>query len=364
MSGPRVLLVEDGTYQSVLRVMLDPRAPDDLRAAYARMLQHEMADFDGWCARVRAEVPALFPCDVRLAATPAELRAGLRDADAVVVESMHIGADELAAAPRLRVVQKYGAVPDNIDLAACAARGVAVRLLQRRANASCAEHALAMMLMLARQLNRINGLISAAQLQAAGFAPAVGADAFDSRVPGSGWACVAPLGILRDSTLGIVGLGEIGRELASRAAAFGMRLLYTQRRRLAEADERRFGARYLPLDDLLAQSDWVSLHVPETDQTRGMIGAAQLARMKRGARLINVSRARLVERGALLAALACGQLGGFALDAQYEEPGRADDELLRFPNVILTPHSAGQPRTIGLEDFRELANGIARVLAA
>ncbi len=364
MSSPRLLLVEDGTYQNVLRVMLDPGAPDDLRAAYAHMLRHEMADFEGWCAEVRAEVPALYPCAVRLVATPDELRAGLREADAVVVESLRIGADELAGAPRLRVVQKYGAVPDNIDLAACAARGVAVRLLHRRANASCAEHALAMMLMLARQLNRVSGLISVPQLQAAGFPPAVGADAFDPRVPGSGWARVAPLAILRDSTLGIVGLGEIGRALAPRAAAFGMRLVYTQRHRLSDAEEQRFGVRYLPMDELLAHADWVSLHVPETDDTRGMIGAPELACMKRGARLINVSRARLVERTALLAALASGHLGGFALDAQYEEPGRADDELLRFPNVILTPHTAGQPRTLGLADFRELVNGMARVLAA
>lgn len=364
MSGARVLLVEDGPYQQVLRVILDPRAPGDLRAAFARMLEHEMPDFDAWCARVRGEVPGLFPCEVRMAASQDELRAQLADADAVMVEALQFGADELQRAPRLRVVQKYGAVLDNIDVAACAARNVAVRNLHRRANASCAEHALAMMLMLARQLHRINGLISAGQLRAAGFSPAVDADAYDRRVPGSGWARVAPLAILRDSTLGIVGLGEIGRELAPRAAAFGMRVCYTQRHRLPEGEERRVGAAYLPLEELLARSDWISLHVPETDATRGMIGAAQLARMKRGARLINVSRARLVERSALLEALQSGRLGGFALDAQYEEPGRAGDELLHFPNVILTPHTAGQPRTIGLEDFRELINGIAQVLAA
>jgi phosphoglycerate dehydrogenase-like enzyme len=364
MSATRVLLVEDDAYPRVLRVILDPKSPDDLRAAFAQMIAHELPDFDGWCSQLRAEVPALYPCEVRMVKSQEELRTQLSDADAVMVESLLIGQDELARAPRLRVVQKYGAVLDNIDTAACAERGVSVRTLRRRANAACAEHALAMMLMLARQLHKINGLISIEQLKAAGFAPAVGADAYDPRVPGSGWARVTPLRILRDSTLGIVGLGEIGRELALRAAAFGMRVVYTQRHRLHENEEREFSASFLPLDALLAESDWVSLHVPETAATRGMIGAAQLAMMKRGAGLINVARARLVDRGALIAALESGQLGGCALDAQYEEPGRADDELLQFDNVILTPHTAAQPRTIGLEDFREVIFGIAQALSA
>ena len=364
MSERRVLLVEDDPYPRVLRVILDPNAPDDLRAAFAHMLAHEMPDFREWCSQVRIEAAGLYPCEVRMVASTEELLARLPEADVVMVESLGIGAAELARAPRLKVVQKYGAVLDNIDGAACAARGIAVRTLHRRANAACAEQALAMMLMLAHQLHRLNGLISAEQLRAAGYAPAVDAEAFDKRVPGSGWARVAPLGILRDKTLGIVGFGEIGRELAVRAAAFGMQIVYTQRHRLSEADERRYGARYLSLDELLAASAWVSLHVPENESTRGMIGAPQLARMKRGARLINVSRARLVDREALIAALESGRLGGFALDAQYEEPGSADDPLLRFPNVILTPHTAGQPRTLGLADFREAIIGIAQALRA
>jgi phosphoglycerate dehydrogenase-like enzyme len=364
MSTLPVLLVEDDPYPNILRVVLDPAAPHDLAGAFARMLAHELPDFGGWCAQVRREADGLYPCQVRMVKTQEQLRAGLADADAVVVEALTIGAAELALAPRLRAVQKYGAVTGNIDATACAARGVAVLTLRRRANAACAEHALAMMLMLARQLHRISGRISVEQLRAAGYAPAVDAAAYDPRVPGSGWARVAPLAILRDATLGIIGLGETGRELALRAAAFGMRVLYTQRHRLGADDEHRFSARWLPLDELLAAADWVSLHVPETAATRGMISAAQFAQMKPGARLINVSRARLVGRDALIAALESGRLGGFALDAQYEEPGTADDRLLEFSNVILTPHTAAQPRTIGLEDFREIIGGLARALAA
>ena len=364
MSGRPVFLVEDDPYPRILRVILDPQAPADLRAAFERMLAHEMPDFSDWCSQLRIEAAGLFPCVVRMVKSQEELRAQLSTADAVMVESLHIGGDELAHAPRLRVVQKYGTLLGNIDTKACDDRGVKVRTLSRRANASCAEHALAMMLMLARQLHRINGLISAEQLGAAGYVPAVGAAAFDKRVPGSGWARVAPLGILRDTTLGIVGCGEIGRELALRAAAFGMHIVYTQRHPLAAEDALKLKARYLALDELLATSDWVSLHVPENEATRGIIGSREFAQMKSGARLINVSRASLVERNALIAALESGRLAGFALDAQYEEPGSAVDRLLSFPQVILTPHTAGQPRTLGLADFREVIINIAQALAA
>ena len=363
MSARRVLLVEDDPYPRILRVVLDPDTPDDLCAAFAHMLAHELPDFDAWCSEVRSEVAGLFPCEVRMVASQEQLRAQLSDADAVVLESLRLGTDELAQAPRLRVVQKYGVLLGNIDTVACGRRGVKICTLNRRTNASCAEHALAMMLMLARQLHRINGLISAEQLGAAGYVPAVGADAFDKRVPGSAWARVTSLGILRDTTLGIVGCGEIGRELALRAAAFGMRIAYTQRHQLAPEDERKFNARYLALDELLATSDWVSLHVPENDATRGMIGSQQFAMMKKGARLINVSRASLIERNALIDALESGRLAGCALDAQYAEPGSAADRLLDFHQVILTPHTAGQPRALGLADFRDVIINIAQALA-
>jgi phosphoglycerate dehydrogenase-like enzyme len=102
--------------------------------------------------------------------------------------------------------------------------------------------------------------------------------------------------------------------------------------------------------------------LPGDGATRDFIGRAQLAQMKAGAGLVNVSRAEVVERDALIAALRSGQLGGFALDPQYEEPGRDDDELLAFDNVVLTPHLAGSPRWNGLRDLEELITGLARVL--
>ena len=176
-------------------------------------------------------------------------------------------------------------------------------------------------------------------------------------------ACGSGTRSLHGSTIGIIGLGEIGREIAVRAAVFEMNVLYFQRTRLEPGEEAALRASYRPLDTLLAQSDWVVPQLPGDPSTRHVIDGPRLARMKRGACLINVSRADVVERAALIAALRSGHLGGFALDPLYEEPGRADDELLDFDNVILTPHMAGSPRTNGLQDIAVLITGLAAALS-
>lgn len=361
MSARPVIVVEDDPFPRILQVILDPATPAERRDAFAHFMAHDVPDFAGWCAETRARVPALHPADVRLVSSQEALRDELPAAAAVIVESLAIGAAELALAPRLQAVQKYGTLTRNIDAAACAARGLPVLTLRRRANIACAEHTLAMMLTLARKLHRITGLISVSQLEAAGFSPTT----FDRRHTAfSGWPRIGGLKMLHEATLGIVGMGEIGRELALRAAAFGMRIVYFQRNRLSAAEEALCHARYAPLEQLLGEADWVSLQLPETPATRNFIDRARLAQMKPGAVLINVSRAHLVERAALLDALRSGHLGGFALDPLYEEPGRADDELLAFDNVMLTPHTAAQPRFNALNDFRELLDGLQRVLAA
>ena len=115
--------------------------------------------------------------------------------------------------------------------------------------------------------------------------------------------------------------------------------------------------------DLLAESDWVVPFVPSVPATQNLIGGAEFARMRPGARLINISRANVVERAALLEALRSGRLGGFALDPLYDTPGRDDDELLKFPNVIMTPHIAAQPRFNALDDLEEMIIGLARAVA-
>lgn len=351
MSARPVIVVEDDPFLRIVGVALDPDTSPERIAAFADFFAHDLPDFAGWLTRVRANAMAIWPAQVRLVSSAEAFRENLAQADAAVIESYPLGADELAAAPRLKVVQKFGTITNNIDLAACAARGIPVLTLRRRANIACAEHALALMLMLARKLNRVTGRISVDQLKAAGYAPT----AYDRRhTAGSNWARVDGISLLHGTTLGIVGLGEIGRELAQRAAAFGMRILYHQRRPLPETEARQWHAEYRAFDDLLGDSDWVSINVPGNASTRHMFGRAALARMKPGARLVNVSRADIVEREALREALASGRLGGFALDPLYEAPGSADDPLLAFDNVVITPHLAAQPRFNALDDFADL----------
>ena len=356
-----VLVVEDDVWARLIGVVLDPATSRERWEAFADFMSPDLPDFSAWCARLRMAAPSLYPSDVRLVASTAELHDNLPAAQAVVTESLKIGSEELARAPRLKVVHKYGMLLRNIDAAACAARGIKVLGVRRRANMSCAEHALALMLALARRIADLNGLLSTEQLAALGrsYRP------FDRRhTPGANWGRFAGLRNLHGATLGIIGLGEIGREIALRAAAFAMTVVYFQRTRLPRASEEALGVSYRTLESLLAGSDWVVPQLPLDASTVHIINRDRLALMKPGACIVNVSRAELIDRAALLAALRCGRLGGFALDSQYEEPGRADDELLAFDNVVLSPHMAGSPRLNGLQDIADVIAGLAGVLAA
>ena len=357
MPADNILVVEDDRFLRVVGIVLDPATAAERTAAYADFFAHDEPDFAGWCARVRSRAARLFPSEVRLVETQEALRAALPGSPALVVESLAVGPAELAAGGTLRVVQKYGLAPRNIDIAACAARGVRVLTIRRRANIACAEHAIALMLTLAKKLHRLVGRISVDELAAAGYAY----KPFDRRhTPNSNWPRIAGLRTLYGSTIGIIGLGEIGREIAIRAGAFGMRILYHQRTRLPAEEERGLAATYVPLQSLLAESDWVVPQLPSVPATVSYIGRAQLAQMKPGAFLVNISRAEIVDRAALIEALKSGRLGGFALDPLYEAPGRSTDELLQFDNVVLSPHIAAQPRFNALDDLADMMEQLAK----
>lgn len=355
-----VIVVEDDPFTRLIQIALDPTTGEERRAAFADFMSPDEPDFAGWCARVRAAAPGLHPAEVRMVTSEEEMRAKLADARALVVEGFRVGPADLAAAPKLKAVQKYGAILRNIDTAACAARGIKVLPLRRRANVSCAEQTFALMLALARKLDRLIGTVTLERIRAAGFTH----KPFDRRhTPGANFARVGGLRPLHGSTLGIVGLGEIGREIALRAAAFEMRVLYWQRTRLTEAEEATYKARYVPLATLLAESDWIAPQLPRTPATRGLIGRAELAQVKPGACIVNVADAAIVDRDPLIEALRAGRIGGFALDPLYQEPMAEDDELLRLDNVILVPHMGGSPRSNGLNDLEELIAGLARAVA-
>jgi phosphoglycerate dehydrogenase-like enzyme len=356
-----VLVVQDDVWLRLIAVVLDPTTSQERLAAFADFMSPDEPDFQSWCEKLRQGAGSFYPSEVRLVASDAELRANLGDADAFVTESLAMGAEELKLASRLKLVYKYGSIFRNIDVTACGECGVEVLGVRRRANIACAEHAFALMLTLARRIHQLNGLISVEQLAAASdpYRP------FDRKhTPGANWGRFPGMLTLHGSTIGIIGLGEIGREIALRAVAFGMNILYFQRTPLAPAEEGALKVSYRPLDVLLAQSDWIIPQLPSDPSTLHFINRARFALMKQGAHLVNVSRAELVEREALLETLRSGHLGGFALDPLYEEPGRCDDELLSFDNVILTPHMAGSPRSNGLKDIEEIIKGIAQRMSA
>lgn len=227
-----------------------------------------------------------------------------------------IDAALIDACPRLKVVANVAVGTDNVDLAAAARRGVWVTNTP-----DCLTDAVADLTM---------GLILAAARRI------VEADRFVREGRFQGWRWDLFQGLeLAGATLGVVGFGRTGRAVARRAAAFGMRIVAVARRGVDPAAWPNM--RFLSLDDLLALADVVTLHVPLTPQTRGLIGAEALARMKRGAILVNMARGPVVDEAALVQALREGRLTGAALDVFEREPLLAPG-LAELPNVVLTPH--------------------------
>jgi len=303
----------------------------------------------------------LFPAQVEFAADQAHLEAKLSGADAVVLESFALGADAIATMKPLAIVQKFGGLLSNIDLDACGKRRITVFNLPRRGNIAVAEQAFALMIALAKDIGRYNGVVTAAGLEARGHP----IRPYDRRYTGgSNYARIPGLRTLAGATLGIVGLGEVGREIAARAAAFGMVLLYHQRTRLSDSDELTLGARYASLENLMANSDYIIVQLPLNESTRGLIGRKALQAVKPGAFLINTARAALVDRDALLEGLDSGRLAGVGMDVGYDEPWRDDDPLLKYKDgrVVAMPHTAVGDRRVGLSDIEQVCVNIWRVL--
>ena len=257
-------------------------------------------------------------CAERGADQEAELIRRIRDADVVlnIRGYTKFSAAVIRACERLRLISIWGTGTDNIDFASTRARGITVTNTPGVNASAVAEHTVALMLAVARRI-----------------------PSMDAGVRAGEW----PRGLLvqlEGKTLGIVGLGAIGSRVATLASAFGMKVLAST----LGADDGRaasIGARHVPLDTLLAHSDFVSLHWRLSDQTRRHFDRSRLSLMKPSAFLINTSRAGLVDRDALLDALRESKIAGAGRDVFHEEPIRGDDPLLQLPNVVLTPHNAG-----------------------
>jgi phosphoglycerate dehydrogenase-like enzyme len=345
------IIIELDHFLQVMPVVLDPATPAVHQQAWVNFFSHDVPDFMGWCSELRGRVAGLFPAEVIFAQDQDDLHRKLPDADGVIVESLRIGESELKIAKRLSFVQRFGGVASNIDIAACVRHGVAVDVLRRRVNIAVAEQAFMLIIALAKRVCGLNKLVRASDLEGAGFL----ITPYDKRYSGSSnFGRVPGIPMLNGSTLGIVGMGEVGREIGARAAAFGMNVLYTQRNRISPADEWPSRAVYCSMEELFSKSDFISMNLPLNDSTRGIIGESLLSKIKPGASLVNVARAELMDRAALMGALASGQLGGLGLDVWYEEPALPDEPLLNYPNVVFMPHTAIADRKYALMDIEEM----------
>jgi len=341
------------------QVILDPDTNPDRVAAIADYYSVDVKDFDGFLAKIRGSVPGLFPATFRMVDDQESFRDAIKDADGAILESFIVGEEELAAAPNLKIIQKFGVDLRNIDLDACARHNVVVKPLRRRVNVAVAEHAFALMMALAKKIVSTDGRLDEDSLRAAGYQPKM----YDRRhIASANWARVGGLVTLQGSTLGVLGLGEIGRELAKRAKAFNMNIIYHQRNQVPADVEAKLGARYVSFGELLEQSDFMTIQLPLTPATEGMIDKAAFARMKPGAFLVNISRAAIVDRDALIGALESGRLGGAGIDVHYQEPGDADEPLKNFDNVVLSPHIAVASRMNGAADMEELVANLAEAV--
>jgi D-3-phosphoglycerate dehydrogenase len=286
-----------------------------------------------------------FTVDAKAGRPKADLLRDIADADALLVRSAtKVTKEVIDAAPALRIVARAGSGVDNVDLDAASARGIVVINAPGGNSISVAEHAMALMLALARQVATADAAMKQQKWEKKNL---MGAE-------------------LRDKTLGVVGFGRIGQAVAHRARAFGMKILAHDPFIAAHvADE--IDVELVTLDALCAEADYVTLHLPTTDQTRNLFDAARLASCKRGVRIVNTARGELLDEGALAAAIESGQVGGAGLDVFQKEPP-TDWALAQSPRVVATPHIAastteaqelvGLETAAGVRDF--LLHGVVR----
>jgi D-3-phosphoglycerate dehydrogenase len=264
-----------------------------------------------------------------------------RDADAILVTYAKLPGDLLRQLRRCKAIGRFGLGVDNIDIAAAAELGITVTYVPDYCMQEVSDHAMALLLALARKVPQSNALVQAGRWE---------------------MPAVVPIHRLAGRVLGLVGFGNIPRELTPKAKAFGLRVVahdpYVSQPVLDAA-----GVERVSFDRLLEISDFVSIHAPLLSATRGLFNAEVFRKMKKGARLINTARGPLVDEDALVAALDSGQLAGAALDVVAVEPLPKDSKLIGRDNVILTPHTA----FYSVEALNELqtkcAADVARVLS-
>ncbi len=279
--------------------------------------------------------------DVKTGLSPEELISIIGNYDALAVRSeTKATAAVLDAAPNLKIIGRAGVGVDNIDVAKATERGILVVNSPEGNTLAAAELTVAMLLSLARNI-----------------APA------DQALRNGEWKRSKYVGSeVYNKTLGVIGLGKIGREVAKRLQAFGMPVIAYDPFATAEMAD-QLGIELVDLPTLYSRSDYITLHVPKTKETSGMIGASQLASMKKGVRLVNVARGGLIDEPALAEALKSGQVAGAAIDVYSTEPVPADNPLIGLPNVLHTPHLGASTEEAQVNVAIDIAEQIVDVLA-
>lgn len=282
----------------------------------------------------------------------------LPSADFVVVEASTLGKKQVeACATKARLIQQFGRSYSNIDVATARKLNIPVANLARLSSQSSADHITALILALARNLFQAHRAVVGCRdpAQPPAFAKDPPRNKFN-------WAGIRNFKILSRSTIGFIGLGENSGFAARRMRSMGMRVLYFKRTRLSLEEERNFGGvSYAPLNELLAQSDFVSLHVPYGKETEKFAGRDFFAKMKRGAYLINTARGGILDEVALYESLKAGHLGGAALDVYRYEPVPSNTPLLELENVLWTPHISGGDPNFMIDEAEAVLTNISKV---
>lgn len=245
----------------------------------------------------------------------------IRDADFAISGQVGVSSAVLEAAPKLKLLHKWGVGVDNIDIEAARRLGIRVARTTGSNALAVAEFSIGLMISALRFMPYGHHMLKQGHWHGPG------------KLPGETM-------LLSGKTVGIVGFGAIGSQVARLLAGFGCTILYTKRSRLDAADEAKLGIRHATLDEIITTCDVISLHCPLTPETTGLIDTAALSRMQRHAVLVNVARGGVVDEAALVVALRDRQIRSAAMDVFSIEPLPADSELLRLDNIVVTPHLA------------------------
>ena len=292
-------------------------------------------------AEIRSELPPGFSIQFGETGDRREQMASVADAD-FILTAVAVDAEMIKAAPKLKLLHKWGIGVDKFDLDAARAARVPVAITAGANAGAVSEHTVMLMLAVYRRLSWADRKLR----EGVWIRPQIRAQAYQ----------------LSGKTVGIIGFGNVGRMVAHRLAGFDVRIIYHDIRRADMATERAMHATPVPLDELLERSDVVSLHVPLTRVTRGMINAGAIARMKTGAILINAARGEVVDEAALHDALVSRKLGGAGLDVFAKEPAEPDNPLFKLDQVVVTPHTAGSAIDLVADIARHAFSNMEAVL--